>query len=84
MGYGHGQWGNDVPHFDKEGHFRTHHGYEMRRRERMGGNFEPREERGVLGQFLLLGGILFVGVVVPVLVMEKLGRIDVQKKRNDR
>lgn len=61
MGPGQGQAGfsNDVPHFDQEGHLRTHEQQERRRRRRM------REGDGDYGgggslvvRFLLIGGIV--------------------------
>lgn len=82
MGWGHG---NDVPHFDKEGHFRTHQGYERRRRERMKRGFGEGVEddlrpTGMLGQFFLLGGLLFVCIVVPTVVFGRVNRVPVAKK----
>jgi len=46
--------------------------------------FERRENRGILGQFLFVGGILFVGVLLPSVILEKQARIDVPKKKDER
>jgi len=79
MGWGHG---NDVPHFDKEGHFRTHEGYEKRRRERRVGEVGTSDEgpRGILGQFVFVTGIIFVGVLVPSLIFERLTKASNTRK----
>jgi hypothetical protein len=72
MGWGHG---NDVPHFDKEGHFRTHETYDRRRRQKMEGEFTPGvEHTGMLGQFVLISMIIAVGVLVPTLIVQSTAR----------
>jgi hypothetical protein len=83
MGWGHG---NDVPHFDKEGHFRTHEGYEKRRRERRVGEGDTTDEapKGILGQFVFVTGIIFVGVLVPSLVFERLVRAPNGRKKEEK
>jgi hypothetical protein len=66
---------DDVPHFDREGHFRTHDNYDKRRQRRMKNNFVPTEEtRGTLAQFVFVGSIISLGVFVPSLLFEKFTR----------
>jgi len=69
-GWGHG---NDVPHFDKEGHFRTHEQYEKRRRRRMEEEGLPTGPiTGPFGQFFLVSAIVAVGITIPSLIFGKL------------
>lgn len=85
MGWGHG---NDVPHFDKEGHFRTHEQIENdKRRHRRGdrdneagfGRVEESKESGVLGQFLFITGILSVTGLVTSLIFDRVTRRPVKE-----
>lgn len=68
MGWGHG---NDVPHFDKEGHFRTQEEYDKRRRMRQkkmedGDGFDSTGHlKGPWGELFLIGGIIVVGMMLP-------------------
>jgi len=89
MGPGQRPWGhgNDVPHFDKEGHFSTHESIDQRRRNRMRRNEESRGEddmgrgMGLLGQFFLLSGIMAFGVLIPGLVFEQMTRTPKKKEK---
>lgn len=67
MGWGHG---DEVPHFDKEGHSRTHEMYERRRRQKMDEEYGPTMQyTGMLGQFLLVGAVVSLGVFVPTFLL---------------
>lgn len=80
MGPGQKPWGhgNDVPHFDKEGHFGTQEYIDARRRQRrrMTEDGKAKEEyqsgrgMGLLGQFVVIGGIVVVAVYGPGLVIQ--------------
>ena len=77
MGPGQQPWnhGNDVPHFDKEGHYRMHDNYDRRRRRRMSEDHVPvGETRGTLANFLFVGGIVSLGVFVPSFLFERFTR----------
>jgi hypothetical protein len=75
MGPGQRSWGhgaNDVPHFDREGHFRTHESQEQRRQRRMREGFMPGPQtRGTLAQFLFITSIIGIGVLVPSFLFER-------------
>jgi hypothetical protein len=86
MGWGRG---NDVPHVDKERHFRTHEQIEnekriRRRGVRMDGEARVEESRGsgVLGQFLLLTGVLTATGLVTSFIFERVTGKPM-KKRDD-
>ena len=77
MGYGQKPWGHertdDVSHFDREGHSRTHEHYDKRRRQKMREGFAPTDDtRGTFANFLFVGGIVSLGVFIPSLVFERL------------
>ena len=77
MGPGQQPWGhdrmNDVPHFDREGHFRTHENQDKRRQRRRKDDYVPVvETRGTLANFLFVGSIISLGVFVPSLIFERL------------
>lgn len=79
MGPGQQPWGHDrmddVPHFDREAHFRTHENYDKRRQRRMRKDFIPAEEaRGTFAMFVFVGSIIALGVSVPSLLFEKFTR----------
>jgi len=67
---------NDVPHFDREGHIRTHENNTRRwaRRKGMEDGWMPEQgaPRGTLANFLFVGGIISLGILVPALVFEKM------------
>ncbi|CZR59649.1 related to MDJ1 Heat shock protein-chaperone [Phialocephala subalpina] len=80
-GMGHGQspggqihW-TDVPHFDREGHTRTHENNARRwaRRKGMQDGWVPEEgaPRGTLANFFFVGGIVGLAVLVPALIFER-------------
>ncbi len=59
-------WGNDVPHFDRDGHFRTQEQQELRRRRRVAAGEVSVESGGsLLLNFLFVTGIISVAIVVP-------------------
>jgi hypothetical protein len=75
MGHGQNPYGhmNDVKHFDKEGHFRTHDKQEKRRQQRRDEDYVPIvPPAGMLGQFLFIGGIISLGVLLPGYFFERL------------
>lgn len=73
--YGHDEV-NDVPHFDREGHYRTHENHSRRwqRRKGMEDRQVPAGEvpRSMLANFFFVGGILSLGIFVPTLFFEKM------------
>ncbi|KAI9729912.1 MAG: hypothetical protein M1818_008352 [Claussenomyces sp. TS43310] len=74
MGPGQAPFGktNDVPHFDREAHLRTHTAQERRRRQRMSGADMPTEpDRGTLVNFIFVGSIISLGVFIPSYILEK-------------
>ncbi|KAI1820302.1 DnaJ-domain-containing protein [Xylaria intraflava] len=61
--FGHG---GEVPHFDREGHEASWRRAERRREARRGDERPVEPERGVLGMFFFIGGILvFISFVGP-------------------
>jgi len=76
---------NDVPHFDREGHFNTHmrnSARYQRRRDRNQGHVPSGEmPRGTLGNFLFVGGIISLGIFVPSLLFERMVRKKGQEER---
>ncbi|KAK0107116.1 hypothetical protein ONS95_003823 [Cadophora gregata] len=81
-GMGHGQkpWGHDethdVPHFDRDGHYRTqeNHSRRWQRRRGMEDGQVPAGEmpRSMLANFFFVGGIISLGVLVPSLLFENM------------
>lgn len=67
---------NDVPHFDREGHFRTHVNQQNRRQQRKresGWGEIPmgHAPRSTLVNFLFVSGIIGLGVFIPGLIFER-------------
>lgn len=67
-----------VPHFDREGHFRTQEQNSRRWQRRGYGRDRDGHEmpgvdvpRGTLANFLFVGGIISLGVFVPTFLFEK-------------
>ena len=98
MGPGQRPWAhdaeNDVPHFDRERHFRTHESQERRRarqRQEASRRRAGMEEEGQGGSgsylinFLFVAGIIGVGVFVPSFLYEMVWREKrpVRGKRED-
>lgn len=79
MGPGQQPWGhgNDVPHFDKQGHFRTHEGIQAERRRQRGkmsgeGRAQSDERQlGLMGQFLLISSLIGLTMWLPGLLFER-------------
>ena len=66
-----GHWDNDVPHFNRERHFRTQESQEKRRRRRINEEYVPEgATTGYLANFLFVGGIISLGVFVPSFLFE--------------
>jgi hypothetical protein len=79
MGPGQKPWGHDrtddVPHFDREAHFRTYENHHRRQQRRMEEEqIRTAETRGTFANFLFVGVIISLGVFVPSLIFEKLTR----------
>lgn len=83
----HGHRNDDVPHFDKAGHTRTHERQDHRRWQRQkravgddGIEFEP--QTSLAGHFLIVAGILAATFLAPALYLQfmRLGR---QKKEKE-
>lgn len=64
----------EARHFDRESHLRTHSNHERRMKGRAaktagqgGGREDEREEggRGMLGDFLIVSGLVFGGIAAP-------------------
>lgn len=73
MGYGQGFQGVDVPHFDRERHFRTQMNQEerMRRRKTLEDEYDASGGAAdVFGRFLLVGGIVALAFV-PVMLANR-------------
>jgi len=76
-------FGDDVPHFDREGHMRTHENIQgQRNRRRMSENFIPEGgPPSLFANFLLISGILFLGVLVPTWMLERFNRSPKNERR---
>ena len=67
---------NDVPHFDREGHTRTHRREDERRKDRrhkraMGDDdieFEP--QTSITGHFIIISGILATTILAPLIYIQ--------------
>jgi curved DNA-binding protein CbpA len=72
---------NDVPHFDREGHFRTHTNQEQRRQRRMSQGYTPTgPESSTLANFIFVSSIISLGVLIPTFFFEKMTRNRKQEK----
>ena len=70
--FGHG---NDVPHFDRDGHFRTHSNQEKRRQSRLSRGFVPTGAgSSTVADFFFVGGIISLGVLLPSWLFERMIR----------
>lgn len=66
---------NDVPHFNREGHFRTHTNQEQRRQRRVSkGYVQKGPESSTLGNFIFVGSIISLGVFIPSFLFEKMAQ----------
>jgi len=77
MGPGQQPYGrmNDVPHFDREAHYRTQENHDKRRKKRISEHDIPvGPNRGMLANFLFVSGIVSFGVFVPSYLFEKMTR----------
>ncbi|KAI8629852.1 DnaJ-domain-containing protein [Xylariaceae sp. FL1651] len=68
--FGHG---DDVPHFDREGHERTGRHTDRRREARRAADGGPQRvtiepERGVAGMFFMIGGVLLLSFLGPFVI----------------
>jgi hypothetical protein len=72
---------NDVPHFDREGHFRTHKNHERRRQSKRSENYVPAgPESSTLANFIFVGSIISLGILIPSLVFDKMTRKNKHEK----
>ncbi|KAI9843878.1 MAG: hypothetical protein M1837_006031 [Sclerophora amabilis] len=56
---------DDVPHFDRDGHYRTQTEQDRRRQRRMSEDFFPGDRPGsILTNFLFVGGIITLAIVM--------------------
>lgn len=89
-GFGPGQyqtgrsgWSNDVPHFDREGHYRTQEQQDARRRRKLEeeASMYERDKSDILVKFLGVGAIVMFAGTIPML----LGAFfdDTRKRRNE-
>ena len=62
-------WSNDVPHFDRQGHFRTQEQQDLRRKRRMEGQttYEYVGSGGMLINFILVGTAVSLACFMPAL-----------------
>jgi fucose permease len=78
MGPGQRAWGhgsNDVPHFDRDQHFRTQENQQKRRSKKVNEDFLSRgDTRSALANFIFVGSIISIGLFVPSYLFEKFGR----------
>ena len=60
-------WENDVPHFDREVHFRTQEQQDLRRRRRMeeSGGHDHDSGGDVLLKFIVVSGVVLVACALP-------------------
>lgn len=75
MGTGQAPFGHvrDVPHFDREGHTRTHEVYDRRRQARESGDNDRNpmpDAGGMMANFLMISAVISIGVVLPSLLFE--------------
>lgn len=62
-------WDNDVPHFDRDGHYRTQEQQEQRRIKRNRGDSVDYESGGsILIKFALVGGVLSLAYLITTTV----------------
>lgn len=89
MGHGQGMFGEEVRHFDREEHLRTHENHDRRFRQRERsrnrrgdgwGAVDEGQPGGTLGNFLWVGGVIVLAVSVPMMLA---GRVmgDGKKRR---
>lgn len=85
MGTGQAPFGQapDVPHFDREQHFRVHENYGKWRQGRMpkGDEMPTVSGGGMLTRFLFISGIISLGVFLPSYIFERAVR---SERRADR
>jgi hypothetical protein len=67
--------GNDVPHFDRERHFRTHTNHERRRQSRRSESYvSVGPESSTLANFIFVGTIVSLGILIPSFLFERTTR----------
>jgi hypothetical protein len=71
----------DVPHFDREGHFRTHTNHERRRQSKRSKGYVPvGSETSTLANFIFVGTIVSLGILIPSFLFDKMTRKNRQEK----
>ncbi|KAH8821151.1 hypothetical protein F5884DRAFT_766797 [Xylogone sp. PMI_703] len=73
MGPGQNPFGDeqDVPHFDREGHLRTHEKHAQRKQRRATQDYLDPPTSGILVNFLFVGGIISLGIAIPSFLLWK-------------
>lgn len=90
MGPGQHPWRdiNDVPHFDREGHFRTQDSIyskqEKRRRSKTEGYADIRPPPGMLTSFVFVGGVVLVAVFVPTFIFKGRSKKETKDQKDAR
>ncbi|MCJ1369499.1 hypothetical protein MMC20_000710 [Loxospora ochrophaea] len=67
-------WSNDVPHFDREGHFRTQEQQDQRRQRRIQEEAMDYESGGSMFiNFVLIGGMVSLACLLPLMFERRHG-----------
>jgi len=85
MGTGQHAWGapEDVPHFDRRGHTKTHQNQDRRRQSRMSKHFIPIDEsKSTLVNFVLVSGIVLLSVAIPSYIYDKMSSAGRPEKKS--
>lgn len=62
-------WGNDVPHFDREGHYQRQEQQEQRRQRKSQDDFVNSNHGGsMLINFICIGGVISLGCLIPTIL----------------
>ena len=77
-------WSNDVPHFDRQGHFRTQEQQDLRRQRRMEEQtaYDYTGSGSMLINFILVGTVVSLACFIPTL-FERSERKRVQEGKGD-
>lgn len=70
-------WEYDVPHFDRDGHYRTHLNHDRRRRRRSApgeGSSGIDSTGGILANFVIVSTVLGFVAFAPMMVFSQVGQ----------